>query len=696
MKLYDGGRTVSVNGGAASSGSTPAGAVTIYAEGATVEVIQGAAPDDARPEYRDKSRYLFQRVRAAYELERFPGGGDFHFEYWVKQGAPGLVAPSGHGWSGSGTPAGGPTKKHVCPETEWAWDRIGGDVLSLVKAGDYTALVRNPATPIPWHVTSSIGVVTGQKAFAISCTQLLQFIQSNDRWCALLFTRVTGALRNIATRFAGSPPAPPELDITYADGEQVTLPAWVVTAANSTYSQQTHPTPAQTLFVEFARPTKPVASASMRFAVVGGSSVATYGLWPLDPPRNTEPVETGIADAAPLDASLASDPSIIDVQQFPDSTPIAQLTAKYINKAVTTAMYGGEQYYDPSLFGDYSAPPDTTKLPHTCRNQWLFAGSGDAKMEVVSSSYSEHGFKPLAPGIGAMKITRLPRAGLVDGAQLPSGASDDGHNLGAHLLLPAKYWGIAHLFTRSYWYLAEPEFETMAMHVNCMVGTLQHWTQNGGKWGIMPYCASSYGTGFSGTSGGGSGYQLRLAWTAAGIINDEGPLCGGWSIGLHSFDFSSHQPPGYGWGGIDRFGRIGGRGGMLYSRRWVCLESETKLNDVRDASGAIIGPLPENQMLGGFLPNGEMRFWMDGVKVYERTGLVMRTLPMWYGGDWAHPVLTDPGYIAGRTRPTKDLGIREMLFNVYHGGISPNEVERILLYTALAYGTQRIGPMRLQ
>ncbi len=190
-------------------------------------------------------------------------------------------------------------------------------------------------------------------------------------------------------------------------------------------------------------------------------------------------------------------------------------------------------------------------------------------------------------------------------------------------------------------------------------------------------------------------------------------------MGLHTFDYGgNHNPTGYALGAIDSssqnadlpgFGQIGGKGAMLYDRRWYCLEFEIKLNDVRDGAGDVIGPIPSadvfdptgNSNLGGFLPNGYMKFWLDGVLVWQRTSMCMRTLPMWYGFNtsWAASnadtgVTTDPGYITARMRPARDLGLKFLLFNWYHGGQTPNPIDREIFISQLAYGTQYIGPMR--
>ncbi len=303
------------------------------------------------------------------------------------------------------------------------------------------------------------------------------------------------------------------------------------------------------------------------------------------------------------------------------------------------------------------------------------------------------------------------------------------------MFLPEEFWGLDHIFVRYYFFLGNPANETVADRKNFYNSASEGdiWTNNGGKQGIMPYNGNYYQSGFSGGAGGGAATQFRLSW---GVFtgNDTGPSVGGQMYGLHTFDFGNHCPPGYAFGAVDqgqtaygnwRFGQIGGKGSMLYNRRWYCQEFEIKLNSVRDEDGNIIGPLgtstdsvtdpASNRGLGGFLPDGYVRYWLDGIKVFERNNIVMRTLPMWYGFTAAttgSPVsypggtftdgwnasnyfnAADPGYVAAQRRPMRDLGLSGFLFNFYHGGQTPNPIEREVFVTQLAYGTSYIGPMK--
>jgi hypothetical protein len=179
----------------------------------------------------------------------------------------------------------------------------------------------------------------------------------------------------------------------------------------------------------------------------------------------------------------------------------------------------------------------------------------------------------------------------------------------------------------------------------------------------------------SGTSGGGAGWQMRLAWYECDA-EQGGPDEGGWAAGFHLYDFQSNNPVGHRYGQdqppqFDRWGQRGGTGGLLYAGHWYCIETELKLNTVVPA-------------MPGFLPDGELRAWLDGRLVYEQSGMVFRSLP-----------LKNPPYHPSHLRACRELGVRGLWLNWFHGGQTVNTVDRTLFYTGLAWARQYIGPMAL-
>lgn len=205
-----------------------------------------------------------------------------------------------------------------------------------------------------------------------------------------------------------------------------------------------------------------------------------------------------------------------------------------------------------------------------------------------------------------------------------------------------------------------------------------NWTDAGGKFGIMPGHETTDG-GVSGSSGGGFGWQMRNSWTDCSS-DTTGPDLGGWVAGLHTFDFGVHQPVGYNYSGSDTprdrlFGQIGGMG-TIYADKWYCLEAQVKLNTVPTDGSS------------GFTPDGEIRFWIDGRLVFERTGMVMRSMPL----QSSHGI--NPAFIAGIIRPCRTIGVKELWFNWFHGGLTQSSMERCIFVTGLVWGTSYIGPMQ--
>jgi hypothetical protein len=194
-----------------------------------------------------------------------------------------------------------------------------------------------------------------------------------------------------------------------------------------------------------------------------------------------------------------------------------------------------------------------------------------------------------------------------------------------------------------------------------------------GKFGIQPSHATTYG-GVSGSSGGGRGWQMRWAWSDCeadvGGPNEQG-LLPGW----HMHDFQGANPDGHRYGshqghGGSSWGQQGPRGAVLYAGHWYCVETELKLNTVNPADNS-------------WRADGVLRTWIDGVLAFERTGMVFRTLP-----------LHQPAYNGTFIRPFRELGVKELWWNWYHGGTTQSTVRRTMFVTGLVWARARIGPMR--
>ena len=454
----------------------------------------------------------------------------------------------------------------------------------------------------------------------------------------------------------------------YRNGQRATLRC--LTIANNSASSTApttvvaqHPLP---VFVEFEQPSSEVLSASMNFVVTehwSGNNPRVDG-YLLDPPINTDPVRQGVAQAAgPLDAGLAQLTGVLGAHRYVDgSTWTDHVLAEPIN-------YNAESNFDPAIWGNGTA--DLNKLPHRGLGKWINTSSD---WSLVPSSYRGEGFSPLYQGLGAMRIHMPAAPGITDGSTVGVSGSTAGN---AMIFLPEPLFGrLERIFVRYYFRLGGPTYritKASRKHVYQSAGRAE-WTTHAGKFGIGPDHSTSWG-GVSGTSGGPYGWQMRGGWTDCDAERN-GPDEGGWTVGHHLFDYYYQNPPGHNYGGAngspqeERWGQRGGLGAVVYAGHWYCIETEIKLNTISSTAP-------------GFLPNGDLRTWMDGRLVYERTGMVFRS----------GPVATFP-YQPNNIRPCRDLGVKGLWLNWFHGGKTLATVDRTCFYTGVVWGTDYIGPMK--
>jgi hypothetical protein len=504
----------------------------------------------------------------------------------------------------------------------------------------------------------------------------------------------------------------------YADGSKARLACRIV-AVNSASSAGPNTTAEQVAlpaFVEFERPRPLISSAvvSAHISLVltehwSGNNANLLGFL-LDPPVNTEPPRWGLAaNAGRWDAQIEALDGVIGAHRYLDGLPLS----RFVYDAETN--HSAERLYDPALFDNGAS--DLSKFPHAGLGQWVNAGPA---WSLVTSKYKGDGFVPLAPGLGALRVP-MPAQVQRDGAVVGYNGTLAGN---AMIFLPEPMFGrLGRIFVRYYFRLAGPYQATpdKRFHVY-QSGTATEWTTMAGKWGIGPDHSTSTG-GVSGSSGGGHGWQMRNSWYDCDA-NVGGPNEGGWAAGFHLYDFSYQNPRGHNPGRdqpvpFERWGQLGGTGGLLYANEWYCVETELKLNSVMDpasggasnaasgaasgaassaasggassaasgaASGAASAPNPTAAAPRGphFSPDGELRAWIDGRLVFERTGLVFRTLP----------IVPQP-YQASRLRACRELGVRGLWLNWFHGGKTQASMDRTSFYTGLVWSTDYIGPMNL-
>jgi hypothetical protein len=591
-------------------------------------------PASPTGKYRTGQKYLFQAVPAKLITTRLPDGRDLLWDIY------------------------GPTYTFVDFHTGWRWSKGGGDWIDRDK-------VRYGANPWFTVITDKVLGNTASASYTADIGTTLQFVQTENRWCA--FSMVA---KNASRKMAGlgNPDhAAPSIDVVYTNGQRARLACRMIAGVsggsispNTTSAEYNLP-----VFIEFDRPESAVASAQLNFVVTQHWSGAnpTLQAFLLDPPVTPDVGPTGVsATAGRLDEGITDNASVIGAHRYVDGTTLADFAHN------GDRNYSAERNFDPAIYGTGST--DLTKYPHAGLGKWVNA---DPNWSVVASSYTGEGFAPLAPGLGALRIHMPKHPTVTDGSLVGYGGTLAGNGM---IFLPEHLFGLLdRIFVRYYFRLGtEPSpLVQQRYQVYNSVGAAD-WTTQAGKFGIGPDHTTSYG-GVSGSSGGGYGWQMRLIWAECDA-GTAGPDEGGWATGFHLYDFNFQNPPGHNYGQTqasadERWGQRGGSGGMLYSGRWYCIETELKLNTVSAAAP-------------GWTPDGELRAWIDGRQVYERTGMVFRTLP-----------LVSQPYVSTKIRPCRELGVRGLWLNWFHGGKTVATIDRTSFYSGLVWGKEYIGPMRL-
>lgn len=640
--------------GAAAISATPSGWLSACSERAPMsrgEVLPAAAPatyeataeqvkaflvgNPLLPRYRSQQLQLFQSVPSREMRSRVAQGQPFHWDLF------------------------GPTHLYVDAHSGWSWSRPGGDWIDA--AGSRHGLK-------PWFtVIASAGTDTRSAVqYSVDVTALVSKAVTGQRWLALLMT-APATPRTIAGAVSSRHP-PPFIDLVLADGKSARLRCLVAAgiSAKSVLPNTAADEVNLPVMLEFDRPNGSIKSAELHFTVTShwsGSNPMIHGFL-LDPPVNVNRIRYGLAHALEdmFDDGLAGKPAVIGVHRYTDQSRLDDF--------VHTDLGGmtSEHLFDPAIYG--TGDEDKHRYPHAGQGKWINAGS---RWELVKSTHPDEGFEPLAPDLGALRLHMPAKAGLVDGSTTDHDGTLAGH---AMIFLPEDLYGrLDKIFVRYYMRLglpgrANPRHRLQIQHAP----GVSEWTSLSGKFGICPDHSTSLG-GVSGTSGGGNGWQMRLSWAECDSANG-GPDEGGWAPGFHLYDYLDGNPAGHRYGReqppqFERWGQLGGTGGMLYAGHWYCIETELKLNSL-----GVTGP--------GFLPNGELRAWLDGRLVFERKGLVFRTLP-----------IADAPYKPNRIRPCRALGVRGLWLNWFHGGKTPSTLHRTLFYTGLVWAKDYIGPMKL-
>ncbi|EHR71992.1 Disaggregatase related repeat protein [Burkholderiales bacterium JOSHI_001] len=599
----------------------------------SVKVVNPLVSGAAR--YRHQHTYLFQGSAWSVQAARIPGGTNRSAVF-------------------------GPNSDHVDAYCGWPWDKAGGDWLD--RDG-----VRHGPTPWTTAVTQ-VGPVGLIQSYDIDVTEVVRKVFADNRWCAFRLAPLKGQ-RAIAGLWNKTQPSP-KMSVQYTDGTRADLRCVITAEVKSGVPNQISEEIWLPAFVEFERPAKAVQSATISLTVTQhpNNIAAEVAVFLLDPPVNRDAVRYGVAaKVGALDAGIESAPGIIGAHRYVDGTALSD----FVHPEPSINTWASREF-DPALWG---GTPDTTKLPHKGLGKFITTSIPNWA-DLVDSSHTSDGFKPLAPGVGALKV-RMPSEVAADGDVVGYGGSGGAN---ASIFLPEPLFGrLPRIFVRHYFrlgtpegsqYVRDPKKRLQVYHLENQQAPV--WTDWAGKFGITPDHTTSFG-GTSGSAGGGRGWQMRLAWSDCDAAFN-GPSEGGVRPGFHLFDFGVFNPKGYNYSGDTDsniyWGQRGGAGGMLYANQWYCIETEMVLNTVMDTAP-------------GFLPDGELRAWLDGVLVFERKGLVFRSKPLY------QPPL-DPTTLGA----VRDLGVRALWLNWYHGGVTKNTVDRTMFISGLAWGTEYIGPMK--
>lgn len=565
----------------------------------------------------------------------------------------------------------GPTAVFVDSMTGWTWDKKGGDWVDLTGARYGSK---------PWASMD----ISKEGEHAVDVTALV----NAPGWLAMMI-KCPRSQRRVAGQLSATPP---RIKVTYEDNSTAVLSCWISAAidGSSTVPSPRNPVVVMPAVLEFDKPSRKVKRAELFLTSIGLASSAggppMVEVFKLDPPINRDAVTSGLSAAYPLDAGIDQHPAVFGAHRYEDGSSYEDFVSSLV------VNIDDERNFDPALYG--TGPQNKSLLPHKDLGKWISAGPD---WKLVGSGYRDERFEPFAPGLGAMRIRMAP-AVIVDRVTGVSKLIHDGQTTGydgtgaagAKIYLPAERFGLQRrMFVRTGIRLARGEGFVEGQAGRRQVyaqGAQTKWTDDAGKCMPMPIHNRTTG-GFSGSAGGGAGWQARCSW-AHNDSNMGGPDENGWTLGAHMFDFQGQNPPGHNYANDTRektqFGQRGGLGSTMYYDRWYDFEAEILLNSVDQPAVLADGtPHFKNGQRQYWKADGAWRIWIDGRLAFERTGLVFRSLPV-----------VNPGFRAGYCRPCRELGAEGIMLNWFHGGVTQNVRPRTMFLSGLVWASERIGPMR--
>lgn len=744
-------------GGGSSGGTSP---VPSNPEAATLASTVVPRPTPTEGKYRFQKLRLFQRAHAKTDPFIYTNSRgevvhsayhDVHYD--LIEGSENCHRQVG----ASGT--------LICSVSRWPWKNAKGDYMDA--KGQKQGSI--PFATVAVYASAAPGRIT------LDVSSAFRYIHTNASWAALLL-KVTGAgtLRMVGVLHPTAPKS--TVDLVYGDGTNEKLALWytsstlTTTAYLNAHEDVIPVSPGVNGFIEFDQAqgrNKELKSAALHIEHQGTGNL-TLSVFVISPELPDLTPVKGIAAAYPLDAGLRHDPNIILSQLVTDQTKIEDVLDTHNSGSYNTPYVPGvspltqrqEAFFDPTLWGQpaLTAAITATKLPHRNLGKWVGSAwpknsKGLPTFTVVHSNYAQHGFVPLASGLGAIHLTMPKR-------DIPNGQTwrvDGEVGTDVDLWLPYDKIGRVRRIRFRYYLLLgdgwEPRDDAMAFHflgnqtgkwpeqiglttldslktlkarpsdnTGKMFGGAQHLTS---RVFVKDYVhptrlnargdpddsqvTRAYSGGYGASSGGDVGYQGRMMWSGGFYKRLGGPAEGGLTLGMELYDMQNQRmpPSQYGirsWdnGPKSSFSHNGGLGHVYKDGLWRCFEFEWLLNP---NAPYVLPPRGTNFNESGFQqpPVGYLKTWVDGVLASVTPNFGFTRLPKidWQlQADNGAPFDSDPAspaYMRPITNVTDEqyLGFASLAGNLYYGGRSPCPVERHLFLNGIAAAMDDayIGPM---
>jgi hypothetical protein len=499
----------------------------------------------------------------------------------------------------------------------------------------------------------------------LDMSEAVRAVREAGKWNAFILM-ATKQQRSVATLFHADLKAP-HLDVWYDDGTSESLSCTIVAASYVNSPLTTAHEIALPVFVEFPRVSKVPRRASVTLTLTKGVGTTDVTANILTPPVSDRRPHLGIAqefglldEGADLHADVIMGQRHLSGQALMDHIDIKGHNRGALRE-FSAEFWGGSRELNKIPYrGQAGAKPHRMIL----HNQ-------SERMLYVDESYTGvEGFEPLAPGLGAIRFA-CPVEAIADGQMVGNGGTGGGW---AHLYLPAHLFSkLREAYIRYYIRLPNPIINPKRLNVykqDQQKGP--EWTDSAGKLGAHFTCMSGDG-GTSARAGGAYGWQMRSGWRKLDpSATRPDPNCV--DFFWHGYDFSVMQPAGHNYamdaGWKTGFGQRGGFGGTLFGGQWYCVDSYLKVNTVMDEAP-------------GYIADGVYKVWLDGVPVYERSGLCIVTKPF-FPNDRGDLMRRLPG----------EGGIMGVEVGLYHGGVTQAAEPMSWFLSQLVVAHKYIGPMR--